>query len=88
MQEYSRSETLNKRTEEVFFSPGNVVVLRQDVPNKPVMIVKSIDKSSEAHSKPKLLGITCVWFNTMSELQTARFSTKDLELYGNYENGE
>ena len=63
---------------DMFFSPGDVVVLRQDIDYKPRMIVKSIDKMSETHEKPKLIGITCQWFNVNMELQTARFSTKDL----------
>ena len=63
---------------DIFFSPGDVVMLKQDIAYKPLMIVKSIDKISETHEKPKLIGITCQWFNISMELQTARFSTKDL----------
>ena len=64
--------------QEVFFSPGDVVTLKQDIPFKPVMIVKTIDRISEVHEKPRLVGVTCQWFNDRYELQTARFSTKDL----------
>lgn len=66
---------------EKFFSPGDTVVLKQPVSNKPIMIVKTIDRVAEVHDKPKLLGVTCMWFNTKHELQTARFSTKDLDKY-------
>ena len=72
-------EKMNSDT--MFFSPGDTVVLRQALSNKPVMMVKTVDRISDAHDKPKLVGITCQWFNTHQELQTARFSTKDLLLY-------
>ena len=71
----------------VFFAPGDTVTLKQDVPNKPVMIVKSIDKVTirdrEANhsTKPTLFGITCFWFTTAGELQENRFNTKDLIHY-------
>ena len=64
--------------DDVFFSPGDTVTLRQKLENKPTMIVKTVDRVSDMHEKPRLLGITCQWFNTLHELQTARFSTKDL----------
>jgi len=64
--------------EETFFAPGDTVTLKQELENKPIMIVKSVDRLSETHEKPRLLGITCQWFNTRQDLQTARFSTKDL----------
>ena len=63
---------------DAFFAPGDVVTLKQDIGNKPDMVVKSVDRISDMHEKPRLLGITCQWFNTRHELQTARFSTKDL----------
>jgi len=62
----------------VYFQPGDVVELKQDVEYKPQMIVKSIDKVAKGASAPELLGVTCIWFNTRLELQQARFSTKDL----------
>ena len=64
--------------EKIYFQPGEVVELRQDIDNKPLMIIKSVDKSTDGTSAPGLLGITCIWFNTLMELQSARFSTKDL----------
>ena len=65
-------------TKDVFFAPGDVVTLKQDIPNKPKMIVKSVDRVSDTHEKPRLIGITCQWFTPDLYLQTARFSTKDL----------
>ncbi len=66
----------------IYFQPGDTVELKQNVDNKPVMIVKSIDKVARGDSAPELLGVTCMWFNTNAELQTARFSTKDLNHVG------
>ena len=64
--------------EKVYYTPGCVVELRQKLTNKPTMLVKSVDKTSTGIAAPELLGITCEWFNTRQELQSARFSTKDL----------
>ncbi len=72
---------LIEKVDQLFFSPGEEVELKQRISNKPVMIVKTIDRSAVDNEKPKLMGITCMWFNTLQELQTARFSTKDLMHY-------
>lgn len=64
--------------EKVFFTAGDVVSLRQDVPNKPMMVVKSIDKVAALGEKPMLFGITCFWFTEIGEYQEKRFNTKDL----------
>jgi len=71
-------ETQGNTWQAQLFSPGDTVTLRQELDNKPVMVVKSVDRISDMHEKPRLLGITCQWFNKNQELQTARFSTKDL----------
>jgi uncharacterized protein YodC (DUF2158 family) len=74
---------IDRDADSLFFSPGDVVILKQPLITKPIMVVKTIDKTgSEVHEKPKLIGVTCMWFNTLMELQTARFSTKDLQHYG------
>jgi len=75
----NKNTSLIEKQDDIFFSPGDTVVLRQELSNKPVMMVKTIDRMSDMHEKPKLLGITCLWFNSNQELQTARFSTKDLK---------
>ena len=72
---------IEKQPDPMFFSPGDTVILKQSVGNKPLMIVRTIDKDDVIGGKPKLLGVTCVWFNTLQELQLARFSTKDLQHY-------
>lgn len=71
--------------EKVYFMPGDMVTLKQDLPNKPIMIV--VGKKT-AVFKPKtpgldnkeefLKGIICRWFTKDQLLQEAVFNTKDL----------
>ena len=70
--------------EKVYFMPGEVVTLKQDIPNKPVMIVvKKETMNIRTHGVPNVTedyfkGIRCRWFSTRGELQEAIFNTKDL----------
>lgn len=71
--------------EKIFLNPGELVTLKQDIPNKPVMLVVKKETSLFKHDskrlndkKPILIGIRCRWFTTTGELQEATFSTKDL----------
>ena len=71
--------------EKIFLNPGEIVTLKQDIPNKPVMLVVKKETSVFKHDnkrlndkKPILIGIRCRWFTTTGELQEATFSTKDV----------
>ena len=71
--------------EKIFLNPGEIVTLKQDIPNKPVMLVVKKETSVFKHDskrlndkKPILIGIRCRWFTTTGELQEATYSTKDL----------
>ena len=70
--------------EKIFFKPGDVVTIRQTLPDKPMMIVKSIDKltirnkKDDNDARPTLFGVTCFWYTTEYELQEYRYNTKDL----------
>lgn len=77
--------------EKVYFSAGDLVMVKHDIKNKPVMIVKSVDKITLSKTRATastgstsdttaggLLGVTCFWFSVNMELQQARFNTKDL----------
>ena len=71
--------------EKIFLNPGEIVTLKQDIPNKPVMLVVKKETSVFKHDskrlndkKPILIGIRCRWFTTTGELQEATFSTKEL----------
>jgi len=65
-----------------FFLPGDIVTLRQNIPNKPTMIVvKKVTKTIKTESLKGdfFQGILCRWFTTDGYLQEALFNTKDLE---------
>lgn len=70
-------DTINK----LYFLPGDVVTLRQNIPNKPTMIVvKKVTKSIKTESLKGdfFQGILCRWFTSQGVLQEAIFNTKDL----------
>lgn len=62
------------------FFPGDLVSLRQDLPNKPVMIVVRKESTifRDDTKNNNLKGIRCRWFTTTNELQEAVWNTKDL----------
>lgn len=65
-----------------FFLPGDVVTLRQELPNKPVMIVvRKVTKSIRTADVKNdyFQGILCKWFTTEGQLQESIFNTKDLQ---------
>lgn len=69
----------------IYFTPGQIVQLKQDIPNKPIMIVVRKETSLFKHDKksdkkPILIGIRCRWFSKDGILQEAIFNTKDLIL--------
>ena len=71
--------------DKIFLNPGEIVTLKQDIPNKPLMIVVRKETSVFKHDnkrlsdkKPILIGIRCRWFTTTGQLQEATFSTKEL----------
>ncbi len=71
----------------IYFNPGDVVQLKQDIPNKPIMIVVRKETSIFKHDQKRLMdkksiliGIKCRWFTKDGALQEAIFNTKDLEI--------
>jgi len=71
--------TNREHTPRVYFTAGDTVELKQDLPNKPKMMVKSIDKATFTKDTSALLGITCIWFDKNQAPHSDRFSTKDLK---------
>lgn len=70
--------------DKIYFLPGDLVTLKQDIPNKPVMLVVKKEtltfrpnKDSE-EKEDFFKGIRCRWFTTTQELQESIFNTKDL----------
>ena len=68
--------------EKIYFVPGQIVTLRQDIPNKPVMLVYRVERSiiRNEDKNPLLKGVKVRWFTENGFLQEAVFSTKDLIL--------
>lgn len=69
----------------IYFNPGDIVQLKQDIPNKPIMIVVKKETSLFKHDskrledkRPILKGIRCRWFTSTGELQESVWNTKDL----------
>lgn len=67
----------------IFFMPGDLVTLKQDIPNKPVMLVVRKETSifKKENEEALLKGIRCRWFTNDKKLQEAVFNTKDLIKY-------
>lgn len=64
-----------------FFLPGDVVTLRQEIPNKPTMLViKKVTKTISLNNVKNdyFQGILCRWFTTNGSIQESIFNTKDL----------
>ena len=66
----------------IYFKPGELVTLRQNIPNKPVMIVvkkKTLTIKPKDEDKSNFLqGMLCMWFTTEGLYQEKMFNTKDL----------
>ena len=65
-----------------YFQPGDLLTLRQNLENKPIMIM--VEKSTKtfhfngSNGQDHFKGIVCRWFTKTGELQEAILNTKDL----------
>ena len=68
--------------DKIYFVPGQRVTLRQDIPNKPIMLVHRVERSIIRNDDKNALlkGVKVRWFTENGFLQEAIFSTKDLIL--------
>lgn len=66
--------------EKIFLMPGDLVTLKQDLPNKPTMIVVKKKTMTIKGDEPGkfLQGIICRWFTSDGHMEENLFSTKDL----------
>ena len=66
--------------DKMMFFPGDLVTLRQELPNKPVMVVVRKESTifRDENKTNSLKGIRCRWFTVNGELQEAVWNTKDL----------
>lgn len=72
---------MEEEKEKIYFKPGDTVILKQNIPNRPKMVV--VCKVSSYLRNPKtnyFKGIKCRWFSNNLELQESIFNTKDLLL--------
>lgn len=71
---------MNTYNEKIYFQPGDICQIKQDIPNKPKMVVWKIERSliKNENQNPYLRGVKCRWFTSDGALQEAVFSTKDL----------
>lgn len=77
----------NIKETNIYFNPGDVVQVKQDLDYKPKMIVirkiTSMFKNDSKRVEDKrsiLRGIKCMWYTSDGVYQEALFNTKDLEL--------
>lgn len=75
-------DNIKTQEEKTYFSPGQVVKMKQGLPNTPIMVVSRIERSimRNANGRDILKGCRCRWFTADGYLQEAVFSTKDLVL--------
>lgn len=67
--------------QKIYFLPGDIVTLKQNIPNKPTMLVikkESYIFKNKDMKEMTLKGIKCRWFTTNGLIQEATFNTKDL----------
>ena len=69
---------INDFDDKIFYKPGDIVQLKQDIPNKPTMMGVRIERSLIKKEQPYLRGLRCRWFTADQHIQEAVFSTKDL----------
>ena len=65
----------------IFFMPGDLVTIKQDLPNKPVMIVVKKETSYLKTGDEYFRGIRCRWFTKDGKMEEAIWNTKDLQKY-------
>lgn len=73
----------NDLDEKVYYNPGDLVTIKHDLENKPIMWVvektsRSLYNKDTNEKENVFLGIKCRWFDANQVLQEALFSTKDL----------
>lgn len=64
--------------EKTYFMPGDLVTIKQNLPNKPIMIVVKKETYIYKKEDQSLKGIRCRWFTTNGTLQEEIWNTKDL----------
>lgn len=73
----------NEIEEKIYFNPGDLVMVRHEIPNRPIMFVvekvmRSLINKDTSKGENIFLGIKCRWFDVNQVLHEELFSTKDL----------
>ena len=80
-----------EQKDKVFLKPGDVVRVKQDIHNRPLMVVMRKESNFFKDNAPvgasTLKGIRCRWFTVDGLEQQSVFSTKDLMLVKGVEDG-
>ena len=68
-----------------YFTPGDLVIVKHNIPNRPVMIVvekvsRNVKNVETGAIETIFIGIKCRWFDNNMALQEAVFNTKDIKL--------
>lgn len=75
---------MNNFENQFYFSAGDIVTIKHDVPNKFVgWVVEKASrnvKNPDGNYEPTFIGLKVRWFNKNGDLQEAVINTKDLEL--------
>lgn len=77
-------EKVKDTLEKIYYQPGDIVTIRHNIPNKPIMVVKSKSQfvnakyNGEKNPAPHFHGMVCYWFTANSEYVEKVFNTKDL----------
>ena len=73
-----------EQKDKIFLRPGDIVQVKQDIPNRPLMVVMRKESNFFKDNAPvgasTLKGIRCRWFTLDGYEQQSVFSTKDLVL--------
>ena len=73
----------NMDEDKIFYKPGDIVTIKQGIPDRPIMVVVKKETLTFRNKDKKekedyFIGIRCRWFTTRREIQEAVFNTKDL----------
>lgn len=69
-----------ENVDKIFFIPGDLVTIKHDLPNKPIMLVKGKEtKTIRGADSTHFVGIKCFWFTTEGLYQEIVLNTKDIQ---------
>ena len=73
-----------EETKIVYLKEGDMVTVKQDLPNKPIMAIERVVRT-KVEGVSSLIGLRCYWFDKNGSICKNVFSTKDLRLIAKHE---